>query len=82
MKKLNQDSYFNIKNAGVFFKQFMIVERECVLLWEKWLQWLVIFKSETTFEMKSLKVVHIFLSSGICFSASLRIIFSCFDAFL
>ena len=40
-----------------------------------------IFKSETTFEKKLLKIVHIFLLSEICFSASLRIIFSPFDAF-
>ena len=37
------------------------------------------FKSETTFE-KFLKIVPIFLLSEICFSASLRIIFSPFEA--
>ena len=83
MKKLNQDSSFNIKNTGVFFKCFNDSwERICFLgKIITVVTHLPIFKSETTFEKKLLKIVHIFLSSEICFSAALRINFSPCDIF-
>ena len=82
MKKLNQDSFFNTKNTGIFFKRFND-SWENVYSFGKNSnsQWLGGFKSETIFEKKIVKIVHIFLSSEIWFSSSLRIVFSPFDAF-
>ena len=77
MKNLNQDSNFQIKILMCFSND----ARECVFFWEKLLQWSGIVKSQKSFEKKLLKIVHIFLSSEICFSASLRIMFSPLDAF-
>ena len=83
MKKLNQDSSFNIikYTGGCFSNLSMIVEREYMLFGKNNYSGYPFVKSETTFEKKLLKIVHIFLSLEICFSAALRINFLPFDIF-
>ena len=72
--------FFNIKNTGVFSKRFNNSWERFCIFWEKKFQWLGIFTFEKTFN-KNLILCTYFFPSEICFSVSLRIIFSTVDAF-
>ena len=66
-EKMNQDSFFNIKNTRLFFKRFSDSWERMCFFFEKWLQWLGVFKFETTFEKTFFKILLIFWSSKYVF---------------